>query len=475
LTIRGDDDLWAQRLEEIRAIPSARSTEIAQAERDLLGSRTNTALLQASLAAYQRESAELRAFATASPSERAAWPITRENLGVFLSSWRRPVPCSAPFLSISLPILRAAASAHGTLDARLADASALEERLAALRQSATKGVVNEVAVRGAEAALAAGQAKVASERERKRVAQLELDLFQNLARQAGAEPLSSKSSGPRELADALLQAASPETSWIYGLFQLWEERAVAGLEARDRTRLEERANDYLSGVKKLASPMASELSRASNQSRLATAQRLAAEEALQLVELEWDQWLAIANLGREAADPVGIPAPVLPQTQIIAEAEAEVARQWAASFAPEKAQREEAAKQLAELNRCGASTNFEVQQAEQRSVLAQAKWSAAQQDLRVTSAQRQLASDLAAQGANLLSPADLSESARRSLTTVNQLRLEPRAAEIAGLQAAAAMASSREGALSRLVRNGFAGALRAPVSKPQEFQLPPLE
>jgi hypothetical protein len=80
--------------------------------------------------------------------------------------------------------------------------------------------------------------------------------------------------------------------------------------------------------------------------------------------------------------------------------------------------------------------------ARQQSLLAQAKWGAAQQDIIITEEQQRLAGHLMNQEGKLMNPGDLSATARQCLTTLNHLQLQPRAAEIAGLEAAAAMASA---------------------------------
>jgi len=143
----------------------------------------------------------------------------------------------------------------------------------------------------------------------------------------------------------------------------------------------------------------------------------------------------------------------------IADAEVELAREWAKHFEPESKLRNGLSLQLEQLNRCGASSDFELALAHQQSLLAQAKWSAALQDVVITEEQKRFAIHLSGHQEDLSDPGQLSATERNSLLAINQLYLHPRSAEIAGLQAAATMASIRGEEFESFGQYGLRSAL----------------
>jgi len=454
--VRGHEEIWSHRLAEIRRIPSVRETEVSRAERDLLAARSSTEFLKTALEQQQREAGELRAFATCPQEVRSVWPMTREDIGVFVSSWHRPVPATAPFLSAALPLLRAMANARGGLELRNAEVAKLARRLALLTDATAKGFAGMPAVLQAQCALHTAQSQAESERLRLRVRELELNLFLRLAQAADVDPAVPSKSPVANVKAALDQASCRETAWVHGLLQLAERRAIAALELRDRAQLEEQAALHVAALERLPSPREGELISARENRRIKAAQRLVASDAVTISELEWSQWIVVEGLVSESTGGIGIPADVLEDAGKIAAAEVALAREWANHFRPESTLRNGLLRQLEELNQCGSSSDYEVAMALQQSLLAQAKWSAAQQDIFITEEQQRLASHLMNQQGKLMNPGDLSATAKQCLTTLNQLQLQPRASEIAGLEAAAAMASARGKEFSRLVDAGYA-------------------
>jgi len=209
--------MWSQRLEEIRAIPSVRETEIASAERDLLASQSARELIEATLTQERREARELRAFVTSAPAQRNAWPMTREDMGVLVSSWRRPVPATAPFLKATLPLLQAAASSRGLVETCEAEVAKLGRRVALLTAAKEKGFAGQSSVSEAQCALDSAEAKAAAERIRVRIRDLELHLFLRLAQSAGVEASEPTASFPADLQTVIAQASNLQTSldsWI---------------------------------------------------------------------------------------------------------------------------------------------------------------------------------------------------------------------------------------------------------------------
>ncbi|RFC47889.1 MAG: hypothetical protein DVB23_000870 [Verrucomicrobia bacterium] len=451
-----EEDIWAKRLAELRLIPSIRPSEIAQAERNRLASRTSTQLFEFALAQHRREVRDLRAFACSSPEKRLAWSLTREDFGVFVSSWHRPVPCTERYLRASLPILEAQATARGALELRQAEEAQCDRRVESLRTALEKGLVGKITLQHAEADLLAAQARARAERSRIRLREMELSLFRRLAKACGLNTVPCAVPTPCSFESALHQAVPLESSWTHGLFQLLEKRTLADLDLRSRKKGLDRATNRLASLQKLRMARPSELAKAEEELRIATAHHQIASEESRHAALEWAQWISVAGTGPESADATGVPASILIETAALAEAELEARRLWAESFQPESLLQEDVVAQIESLHKSGSASAYELAVETQQAILAKAKWTGARHEVAVASEQRRLMDLLVKQGKSVLDAAGLGEPARASLLTVNELLLQPRASEIQSLRAAATIASMRAQELNRLVQSGYA-------------------
>tara|TARA_R110002096_G_scaffold434796_3_gene657886 strand:+ start:4257 stop:6308 length:2052 start_codon:yes stop_codon:yes gene_type:complete len=450
--------------EAIEQLNSPYASDVGRYQSQLFHAASHHADSEHGIEQLERDIARLkRAVDDGALENVASFPWLSQPLGLLGSGWRCGTEASPEVIALCLPIAKAQESATAPIELAKLQLELAEHRLKVKTQARTRNVASDLELEAAQiqltvarTQLAANQASAAGHRLR----------YEQLLGLLDRPPVSH---GPPHLtelaqiekfANAKLEPLLDSPQFVYGWLKNLEGwlRAWNSWEnARQNQQFEETQTERILALKKTTE---NERRKVTLKAQLARAVCNAAREQLHLKALEFDQWIAIAELARKprASTNEPIPETILASSLQVAKTNEALLRaihtQRAAYF---HYQANHVAK-LEKVHAKGAATAYEVAQNRSRLAMAQGTLESLQPSLEIHSLEQELHFAIG-KSAKLRSIHDLGENGTQLLSQIAAARQRPNPGLILHLEAAREFAERRAERMEPLVAKGYATKL----------------
>ncbi len=395
--------------------------------------------------------------------QNAPFPWLSQPLGLLGSGWRIAAAPSPRVVALCLPLARAQLEESGQV--RIAEAwlALAEHRLGVKNLARKRDVGTNLEVEGSETELTAARARIEGGAAVTKIRQSRYDLLCELA---GGPIGESEDEFPEslpeieEMALASLETLADQPEFIFGGLLNLETWLMAWLNHENARRELDFHLSHRRQIHALRRSTANERRRVSLQADLAEATHLAAAESLRQRALEFQQWVAAADLARNPQTFAGsrLPASALSRSAEIARANEEFLRALHDHHAAYFHFQDRYVAKLERVHRRGAASSYELAQTRSRLTMMQGNVEKLQPALDLLGLERELHDALSATSpANRLR--DLSPAANRLLAEISSVRERPNPGALKNLDAAHAFIRRRAEKMRPLVAKGFATKL----------------
>lgn len=450
--------------EAIKQLESAYASDVGRYQTRLFHAASNHLVSKHGIEQLDRDIARLRkAIENRTTENLSEFPWLSQSLGLLGSGWRCSAESAPDIVALCLPIAKAQHEAAGTLEVAQLQLELAKHRLNVKSEALARNVASDLEHEGARIELEVATNQLEANRAMATSHELGYRQLLELTDPSSRLPESSQITELAEFEQSAREQLVPlldSPRFVYGWLKTFEGWLHAWNSLENAKRNQQFQDAQTQGILALKKTTANERKRVTLQAQLANAIQKAAAEQLRLKNLEFEQWLAIAELSRtpRASSNTPIPDSVLASSHQRTKASENLMRSIHAQRAAYFHYQSNHLAKLEKVHAKGAATAYEVAQNRSRLAIAQGDLESLQPSLEILGLEQALHVEIGDSRA-LRTIHDLGDQGSQLLTQIAAAQQRPNPGEILRLEAAEEFAQRRADRMEPLVAKGYATRL----------------